>query len=132
MYRREQFNYLHEDIQIIDRAANSMQNEQYNSRFTLHEMENAIESLKPDKSCGKDEMHNQFLLHLPRNGQMQLLGIFNRIWRSSQFPDEWKLALIIPILKENKNPQLPASYRPISLLSCISKLMESMVNERLM
>ena len=49
MYRRERYNYNHEDIQIIDRAANSMQNEEYNARFTLHEMNRAIDSLNPEK-----------------------------------------------------------------------------------
>ena len=131
MYRREAYNYLHEDIQLIDRTANGMQDEAYNSRFTLHELNDAIEALNPDKACGSDEIHNQFLLHLPWYLRNQLPGIFNRIWRSGHFPDEWKLALVIPILKQNKNPQLPESYRPISLLSCLSKLMEKMVNDRL-
>ena len=131
MYRRERFNYTHEDIQTIDRAANNMQDADYNQCFTLHELNRAIENLPTDKSCGADEIHNQFLLHLPRYFQQNLLGIFNKIWLTGNFPEDWKLALIIPILKENKNPLYPESYRPISLLSCISKVLEKMVNERL-
>ena len=62
---------------------------------------------------------------------MQLLGIFNRIWRYGEVSDKWKIGLICPILKPDKDPQLVNSYRPISLLSCLSKLMGKMVHERL-
>ena len=90
----------------------------------MHELENAIETLPSDKACGIDYIHNQFLIHMPQNKRKQLLGIFNRIWRYGEVPDEWKIGLICPILKQNKDAQLVNSYRPISLLSCLTKLME--------
>ena len=131
MYSQNILNYTHEHIQIIDRAANNFHNEIYNQRFKMHELENAIETLPSDKACGIDYIHNQFLIHMPQNKRKQLLGIFNRIWRYGEVPDEWKIGLICPILKQNKDAQLVNSYRPISLLSCLSKLMEKMVHERL-
>ena len=97
----------------------------------MHELENAIATLPSDKACGIDDIHNQFLLHLPQSKKMQLLGICNRIWRYGEVPEEWKVGLICPILKPDKDPQLVNSYRPISLLSCVSKVMEKMVHERL-
>ncbi|CAL4250530.1 unnamed protein product, partial [Meganyctiphanes norvegica] len=118
MHKQNIFNYTHEHIQLIDRAANSFHNETYNQRFKMHELENAIETLPTDKACGIDYIHNQFLTHLPQNKKMQLLGIFNRIWRHGEVPDEWKIGLICPILKQDKDPQQINSYRPISLLSC--------------
>ena len=39
----------------------------------------------------------------------------------------WKIGLIIPILKPNKSPDQSTSYRPISLLSPLAKLMEKLV-----
>ena len=46
-------------------------------------------------------------------------------------PKDWKLATIIPIKKPNKDSMDPASYRPISLTSCICKTMETMIAKRL-
>jgi hypothetical protein len=40
------------------------------------------------------------------------------------------MAHVIPILKKGKNKLLPNSYRPISLLSCVGKLLERIINKR--
>jgi hypothetical protein len=38
---------------------------------------------------------------------------------------------VVPVLKPGKDKSSVASYRPISLTSCASKLFEKMVNNRL-
>jgi retron-type reverse transcriptase len=43
----------------------------------------------------------------------------------------WKKAHIILLLKPKKNKQSPSSYRPISLLSCLGKLLEKIMKQRL-
>ena len=40
-------------------------------------------------------------------------------------------ATMIPIFKKGKDPKQAASYRPISLTSCVGKTMERVVNQRL-
>jgi hypothetical protein len=46
------------------------------------------------------------------------------------FPTIWKLASVCPIFKAGgKND--PGNYRPISLLSTFSKILEKLVNMRL-
>jgi hypothetical protein len=47
------------------------------------------------------------------------------------FPTIWKAAKVIPIHKPNKPPTDANSYRPISLLSSISKLLERIIASRL-
>ncbi|GBN95212.1 RNA-directed DNA polymerase from mobile element jockey [Araneus ventricosus] len=47
------------------------------------------------------------------------------------FPTKWKTATVIPILKPGKDPTQPTSYRPISLLSAISKIAEHIILDRL-
>ena len=60
-----------------------------------------------------------------------LLRLYNRSWHSGTTPPTWRTAVIVPILKKGKKASDLASYRPISLLSSISKTMERMVNGRL-
>ena len=47
------------------------------------------------------------------------------------FPLIWKNAKTVPIAKPNKPADSPSTYRPISLLSSISKLLEKIVKEKL-
>lgn len=43
------------------------------------------------------------------------------------FPSVWKISHVTPIPKDG-DPQVPSNYRPISLLSVISKLFEKHVH----
>merc|ERR1719334_2237713 len=63
--------------------------------------------------------------------QKHILNLYNRIYASRQFPTSWKTAIIIPIPKPNKDHSDPLNHRPISLTSCLCKLFEKMVNQRL-
>ena len=61
-----------------------------------------------------------------------LLYIFNLSWSSHSFPSIWKTSSIIPIHKIGKPLDSPASFRPISLTSCVSKLFERIILSRLL
>jgi hypothetical protein len=63
-----------------------------------------------------------------RPERMKLLGLFND---NGKFPTEWTMRTVISILKHGKDSNEPESYLPISLTSCICKIMERMVNKRL-
>ena len=47
-------------------------------------------------------------------------------------PEVWREAIVIPILKRGKNKSKAESYQPISLTRCVGKLMECLINTRLM
>ena len=70
--------------------------------------------------------------HLGPGAREKLLELYNQSWNTCSFPTAWKEAIIIPIPKKQKDPKQKDSYRPISLLSCLGKTLESMVNKRLM
>lgn len=53
----------------------------------------------------------------------QMVHIFNAIITSSTFPLQWKIGKVIPIPK-TKNPRTLSDYRPISVLSTMSKILE--------
>ena len=104
---------------------------EYNHRFTKEELMASIGETPSNKTMGDDDVHAQFLKNLPDHKLTELLSLINKRWRHSKIPQSWKHSLIIPIAKPNKDPSEPESYRPISLLSCVGKVMEKMVNRRL-
>ena len=109
----------------------STDQENYNDPFTINELENSISELS-FTAPGPDGILNEILSHLPTDSKILLLQIFNTIWQDGTFPDEWRKAIIIPIPKPGKNHQDPSNYRPIALTSCLCKLIEKMVNKRLL
>ena len=72
------------------------------------------------------------LKHLPLSGMDFLLHIFNLSWSLHFFPSIWKTSSIIPIHRMGKPLDSPASFRPISLTSCVSKLFERIILSRLL
>lgn len=105
--------------------------EEYNAPFRLEELADAL--LKSNNSApGPDNIHYQFLTHLPEKSLKILLNIFNHIWLSGHFPPSWHEATVIPIPKPGKDHSDPNNYRPIALTSCLCKTMERMVYERLL
>jgi hypothetical protein len=57
--------------------------------------------------------------------------IFNGIIRTSYWPKQFKISQIITIVKPGKDPTEVASYRPISLLSVLSKVFEKLILRRI-
>ena len=105
--------------------------ENYNLPFTLDELKTALLNCS-DSAPGPDEIHYKILKHLPPSSLETLLQVFNHIWTSGTFPPSWRRATVIPIPKPGKDHSNPLNYRPIALTSCLCKLLEKMVNSRLM
>ena len=99
--------------------------------FTLPELRNAIYKMKPRGAPGPDRIPPSFLKHLGPKAQQKLLDLYNISLITAATPQSWRNATIIPLLKANKPASELASFRPISLTSCIAKLMERMLSERL-
>ena len=67
------------------------------------------------------------LKHLPRSGMDFLLHIFNLFWSSHSFPFIWKTSFTVPTHKMGKPLDSSASFRPISLTSCVLKRFERII-----
>lgn len=42
------------------------------------------------------------------------------------YPNNWKIAHVLPLFKKD-DPSVATNYRPVSLLSCVSKIMERII-----
>ena len=102
-----------------------------NSTLKISELSSDIRSLKPKKAPGPDGVSNDMLKHLGPIARNTLLEIFNRSWNKGLVPEVWKIADLVPVLKKGKDKTNRSSYCPISLLSCVGKLMERVVTRRL-
>jgi potassium voltage-gated channel Eag-related subfamily H protein 8 len=104
---------------------------QYNEPLTVKELHHAIANAK-DGSPGPDKITFMMIKNLHQSMKELILSAFNRIYSEQTFPKSWTTAIVIPIAKQGKDPHNPLNCRPISLTNCLCKIMEKMVNCRLM
>lgn len=99
--------------------------------FTTSEFTTALRQCRRRSATGRDGISYQALQNLPLEGLTGLLQFFNSIWMTGKIPEEWKMSIIVPILKPGKPSYDPCSYRPVALTSCVAKLMERMIQNRM-
>lgn len=102
-----------------------------NTPFTMNELIDAIRMLRTRSAPGPDGYSNRSLRNLPEASPPSLLSWYNEIWATGEVPSVWRSAWVVPILKAGKPTALLTSYHPISLISCVAKLFERMVQRLL-
>ena len=86
-----------------------VENNEINMDISQEEITTVIRKLKNNKSCG-----------------------INICFKYSLMPTVWTRSIIKPIPKSStRDPHVPLNYRGISLLSCISKILSGILNNRL-
>ena len=61
----------------------------------------------------------------------KLVRLFNKIIAICAIPNAWKICKIITIYKGKGDKKDPSNYRPITLLSCLSKFFEVCIYNQL-
>ena len=89
-----------------------------------------IKLCKPKDSMDYDDISMWVLSRIAPQVVKPLVHIFNLSFSTGIFPSEMKIAKVIPLIK-NGNKSDFSNYRPISLLSQFSKILEKIFNERL-
>jgi len=103
----------------------------YNSPITENEVLFTLHQCSKNTAPGYDQIPFIFLQKLHPNAISFFTALLNRIFHSSTFPYIWKLAIRIPNLKPNEDASHRLSNRPISLLSTVNKILEKILNHRL-
>ena len=97
--------------------------------MTLQELECNISDLNTSKAEGADGVTNAMIKELPLSGRLKLVEIFNNVLLSGCVPEDWRVGEVILILKKNPPTDIN-NYRPITLISCISKLLTKILARR--
>jgi hypothetical protein len=83
-------------------------------------------TLNANKAVGPDIISNRMLVSVKEEISKPLCSLFNKSLREKVFPSDWKIAHVITLFK-NGDKSLQSNYRPISLLSCVSKVLEKII-----
>lgn len=113
-------------------GANPTRSDPLEAPFTISDTTWELEHLRSDGAPGSDKIPNCVLKQgLEGVAIIRITNLFNACFRLGIFPSPWKHALVTMIPKPEKPPELPNSYRPISLTSCLGKLFEKLLVKRL-
>ena len=97
----------------------------------MSKLQSAIKKMKGKGAAGPDNIPPSFLKSLGPLALQELLSIFNSSFSLAHCPRIWRVATTIPQLKAGKSPSEVASFRPISLASCVVKLLKRIIANRL-
>lgn len=92
---------------------------------------NLLLNINTRKTPGPDGIPNEFLYRYAEWAARFLTKIFQSSLRSGSFPLAWKQAKITPVHKSGSSRD-ERNYRPISLISTCSKILEHIINKHLM
>jgi len=96
---------------------------------STNEVNKIIQSLKIKNSHGCDEITSRILKISALSIISPLTYIFNNVLCSGIFPDRMKYSVIKPLHKKGTTDELE-NYRPISLLTSLSKILEKIIYKR--
>ena len=92
-------------------------------QLSMNELKDAFFSLKINKSSGYDDISFSILCE-------PLKYLFDLSIEKRIFPDDLKITKVTPIYKEHDKSDL-SNYRPMSVLSCFSKILKQIMYNRL-
>ena len=90
-----------------------------------------LSNLNISHSCGHDNLSTVILKYIANEISECLTLIINQSITTGIFPDQLKIAKVVPIFKKDDQAQIK-NYRPISVLPVISKIFENAMHTQLM
>ena len=96
------------------------------SEFKAH-----VDKVKNGKAHGVDGTLNEAIKAYKNLILPLLTKLFNMIFNEGLFPTAWGIGIIVSIFKSGPKTN-PGNYRGISLLSNLSKIFTSIINQRIM
>lgn len=127
---------LQQDLECHVDPISYLSNAMIDDTFVLEttnmgEVLDSLNEIKNKKSSGYDDMSGNLLKALPDSALYVLAECINISFLTGSFPRCLKRAVVIPLHKGGELDE-PSNYRPISLLSTFSKIVEKLVKKRML
>jgi hypothetical protein len=90
----------------------------------------AVRKLKNNKAAGLDLIRNEIIKSMNSKAVSMIILVFNKILKSGVYPKTWCEGVITSLYKSGDRDD-ENNYRGITITSCLSKLFNSILNERL-
>ena len=90
----------------------------------------ALGSITTNKASGSDGIPAELFQILKDDAVKVLHSICHQIWKTQQWPQDWKRSVFIPIPKKG-NAKECSNFRTIALISHVSKVMLKILQARL-
>ena len=100
-------------------------------RFRPSAVQRLLKRLDASKATGPDGIPPRVLKVCSQELASPLAKLFSFCFSRGKQPTAWKCANVVPVYKK-KSRSAPSNYRPVSLLSAVSKVMEAVVNKAIM
>lgn len=113
----------------LDFDSNLVDNAPLNSPVTEKEVLDALKQLNGKKGAGPDGIPPIFWKKTASFVHKPLTNIFQKSLSLGEFPSVWKVASVTPIFKSGDR-SMAKNYRPISILSCLGKILEKLLCTR--
>ena len=91
----------------------------------LLSLQRSIREAPINKAVGTDAIRAEFLKLAPMTHAHLILLLLRRSLAAGRLPSRWSDAIVRPLLKPGKPASDPASYRPVSILSHVRKIVEA-------
>ncbi len=101
-----------------------------NSTISESEVTFALSTMKKGKSPGSDGLPVDVFIALSKELSPFLTHLFNYILESGTYPESWSTGIISPVPKV-PCPKSEDQFRRISLLPAVSKIFDTIINNRL-
>ena len=103
----------------------------HNISVTPKMVKKVMTNLDLSKASGPDCIPVVFLKNCEPELSYILVELFSKCLEESCFPDFWKVSSRVPVFKNVGEKSTAKNYRPVSLLSVVSKIFEKLVNNRI-
>ena len=110
----------------------SIPSSSWSSKIISREINTILKSLNSKKAPGIDKIPAKLVKLAPDILAEPLSIAINNINSTSTFPNNAKIASVVPVDKKTDDKYVISNFRPVSILNCFSKVYENVIKNELL